>query len=211
MRQIWRRARAVAASFALSLLLISLAAPGCDRSPERSEQAERLSFTITDSLLGAELAVPQANKVLRVPAGFEALSDALLDSLRGLRAEIGGSGTSVELVAALVDPARGGGLTASVIPGVSLGDDQHIERYESVLREVASESDVRSGAYMVNDVLVRNNLVSDSTQVRFHLLCLSEGDAALELVYFAPRLSYPTMVRAFESSIGTIRVLRKGG
>jgi hypothetical protein len=64
---------------------------------------------------------------------------------------------------------------------------------------------------VVNDVYVRNYLVTDSTHVRFQLLCLSQGDDALELVYFASRQSYPIMVRAFESSIGTIEVLRKGG
>lgn len=211
MRPLRMHAQAVATPLALTLSLATLIIPGCDRSPERAEQAERLSFTVTDSLLGAKLAVPQANKVLRVPAGFEPLSDALLDSLRGIQTEIADGGSNVELVTALLDPAHGGGLTASVIPGVSLGDDEYVERYERALRDVESRSNVRSGTYVVNDVLVKNYLVSDSTQVRFQLLCLSEGDAALELVYFAPRRSYPTMVKAFESSIGTIRVLRKGG
>ncbi len=213
----------VSASTALALILaIGLtcgALSGCDRTPRESEGPEELSFVVVDSLLGPELVIERANKALRPPAGFLAVPDSLLIALRksgfaALQDQLASRSRStrdVEFVSAFLDSARRAGLVISVLRGVTSNDEEYAEAYEEALREVNGDSGVRSGDYVVNDVYVRNFLVSDASLIRFQLLCVSEEDAALELVYFASRSSYPSLVRAFESSIGTIRVVERGG
>jgi hypothetical protein len=199
------------ALFLMCVLPFFLALFGCDRAANRFDGAERLGFSVSDSLLGERVVIERANKALRAPAGFEGASDSLFAALQGIRLRSAEGAADAELVAALFDTAHRGGLTATVLPGITHQDDDYIRRYEGALREVEGHSDVRAGDYLVNDVYVSNFLVTDSAHVRFQLLCFSEGDEALELVYFARRQSYPDLVRAFESSIGTIEVLRKGG
>ncbi len=213
----------VSASTALALVmavcLTCAALSGCDRSPPESEEVEELSFVVIDSLLGPELVIEEANKALRPPEGFRAVPDSLLTALRerglaALQDQLAGpsrSTSDVELLSALLDSAHQAGLVVSVLRGIASDDEEYAESYEDVLRDVSGSAEVCSGDYVVNDVHVRNFLVSDASLIRFHLLCFSEGDESLELVYFASRSSYPNLVRAFESSIGTVRVLKRGG
>ena len=203
----------------MAVCLTCAALSGCDRSPPEAKGAEELSFVVVDSLLGPELIIEEANKALRPPEGFRAAPDSLLTALReqglaALQDKLTGLARSTrdfELVSALLDPARQAGLVVSVLRGIAPDDEEYVEAYEGVLSDVSGSAEVRSGDYVVNDVYVRNFLVSDTSLIRFHLLCFSEGDEALELVYFASRSSYPSLVRAFESSIGTIRVVERGG
>jgi len=202
----------------MAVCLTCAALSGCDRSPPESDEVEELGFVVVDSLLGPELVIEEANKALRPPEGFRAVPDSLLTALRkrGLAAlqnqlaSLSRSTSDVELRSALLDSAHRAGLVVSVLRGIA-SDEEYAESYEDVLRDASGDAEVRSGDYVVNDVYVRNFLVSDASLIRFHLLCFSEGDESLELVYFASRSSYPSLVRAFESSIGTIRVVERGG
>lgn len=203
----------------MAVCLTCAALSGCDRTPPQSQGPEELSFVVVDSLLGPELVIEEANKALRPPQGFRTVPDSLLAALReqglaALQDQLASpfrSTCDVELVSAFLDSARRAGLVVSVLRGVAPNDEEYAEAYEDVLHDVCENADVRSGDYVVNDVYVRNFLVSDASLIRFQLLCFSEGDDALELVYFASRSSYRNLVRAFESSIGTVRVVEKGG
>jgi hypothetical protein len=203
----------------LAGLLLAAALPGCERSSPESEQPEQLGFAVADSLLGPEVVIEEAGKALRPPRAFRAVSDSLLQTLRTSelaalqdpQTSLGASASNVELVAAFLDSARHAGLVVFVRRGFAAGDGESAAAYEDALREGHANAEIRSGDYAVNDVYVRNFLVSDASLIKFLLLCFSEGHETMELVYFSSRSHYPELVRAFESSIGTVRVAGKGG
>jgi hypothetical protein len=215
-----RRAGSACALSALlaAVALASILLPGCSRTSPQSQQPEELSFAVSDSLLGPAILIDETDTSLRPPSAFAAVSDSVLQVLRKsglpsseeqgaeqLRVEPG-----AELVAAFLDSARRAGLAVFVRRHASHGEE-YAAAYEQGLRSVSEQAEVRSGDYVVNDVYIRNFLVSSPSMIRFHLLCFSERPDATELVYFADRSSYPDLVRAFESSIGTIKQTGKGG
>lgn len=178
-----------------------------------SESADTLNFLVVDSLLGPAFVVPQAGKQINPPRNFAPVSDSILallwDQLQaGLGPEAG-----LELVGCFLDPAHPAGLVVSVIDTVNLSIDTggYFQGYGRSLRDSFRECDMREGEYRVHDIFVKNYLLADSVNIRFHLVCLSETGHALELMYFAPRAIYPQYIKCFESSIGSLRLINQGG
>ena len=173
---------------------------------------------VSDSLLSQPVVIERTGKSVRPPAGFIAVSDSLLEVLRGtglpgVPAEPSLSreaGDQAELAAAFLDSSRQAGLAVFVRRGLSRDDEAFATAYEAALRGEDAKAEIRSGDYIVNDIYVRNFLVSDAAVVRFHLLCFAEDGYPIELVYFSSRASYPKLVRAFESSIGTVQTAANG-
>ena len=178
---------------------------GCD-SPEKKESSQKKPFAAVDSLLGEVYQIPNTDKIFRPPVGFEAAADTVLEMLRAQLARNLGDQTGVEMVQCFLDTIHTAGLTVSTIEGINLGVDTtgFIERYRQKLYDIFGRENIGQNDYWVNDILVKNFIVSDAVIVRAQLLCLSETGNAVELTYFTPREQYPELVKLFESSMGSI-------
>lgn len=180
-----------------------------------SEQAtaEHLAFEVVDSLLGPVQQMSAASLSFRPPLGFLPVPDSLLQPLQEELTNQVGNREGIELKHAYIDQDRGAGLLVSLIPGLRRSGDTatFVGKYRQSLARQYGAQNVKAGDFWVDNVYVKNFLVTDSVHVRIQLLCLSdEGDAA-ELQYVAPRVIYPDIVKTFESSIGSLNSLKGGG
>lgn len=198
-------------TISLRLIIISIIIPavvfsvGCS-SPEKKESSTTKPFAAVDSLLGEVYQIPNTDKSFRPPIGFEAAADTVLEMLRAQLARNLGDQTGVEMVQCFLDTIHTAGLTVSTIEGINLGVDTtgFIERYRQKLYDIFGQENIGQNDYWVNNILVKNFIVSDAVIVRAQLLCLSETGNAIELTYFTPREQYPELIKLFESSMGSI-------
>ena len=197
----------------LELLLLFIFFSACDSSDNNEPITEKLSFKVVDSLLGPVYEVETVGKSFRPPAGFKPIPDSLLKTFQDELVSVTKENQRVDLLQFFFDQAHQAGLIVSVIRDLQLTGDTaaFIGNYRSSLIEFYGESNVRTGDYWIDSIYVKNFLITDSVNVKFQLICLSSQGDALELQYFAPHIFYADLVRSFESSIGTIRLLKKGG
>jgi hypothetical protein len=196
----------------LFLTIASLVSFGCGSSQDASS-ARRVTFDIVDSLLGQEYQIVGAGKSFCPPLGFLPVPDTVLAGMRVRLQESLGPRGGVELAQIFFDSAAQAGVMVSIMHGVTLTSDTgaFFARYRQSLHEMYRDDQVKEGEYWVEDVFVKNYLITDTNTVRFQLICCSDKDAAVELTYFAPSNQYPDLIKHFESSIGTIRLTQKGG
>ncbi len=199
--------RALCALIGVGFLIISTGCGGGD-----SDSADQMGFVVVDSLLGPDFTVPRAGKQLNPPRGFTPASDSVFAILQAKLQTTMGPDAGWSMVGCFLDSVHPAGLVVSVIDTLNLTADTggYFTRYGNSLRDVSGGYDVREGEYWVRDVFVKNYLVTDSMNVQFHLLCLSESGDALELMYFAPRIIYPRYIKHFESSIGSLKLIKQG-
>jgi len=192
--------------------ILFLLVVGCGDS-EKQEPVDSLSFDVVDSLLEPAYAIVSANKSVRPPVDFKPVDDSLLSVLKKSMENNFGGTASVELHHLFFDSARGAGMLISEIKDIDLLTDTagFLSRYRNTLHERYGSEKVREGEYAVGEVTVKNFLVTDSMHVRFQLICFSEGDNAIELDYFSPHAIYPDLVKAIESSIGSLKLIKSGG
>lgn len=175
--------------------------------------AERLAFEVVDSLLSPVDTAKAAGICLRPPLGFISVPDSMLGLIQSrLSAAVGGR-EGVTLARAYIDPRRSSGIMLSTIRGLRLDGDTSafVNKYRQSLIAAYGQDHVQVGDYRVNTVYVKNYLVMDTLAVRFQLIGFPPAGDAVELLYVAPRIIYPELVKSFESSIGTIKPVAKGG
>ena len=105
------------------------------------------------------------------------------------------------------------GVMAAEIMELTLKSDTtaFFANYRQTIFDVRGQDNVREGEYWVNRVFVKNFLITDSINVHFQLICFTGEANAIELNYFCPRQFYPELVKLFESSIGSLNSINKGG
>lgn len=186
---------------------------GCGSAEDEASSPEHLSFKVVDSLLAPAVEIGKTGKQFNPPLGFKATSDSMLAVLKEQMASQIGMKGGIELVGCFIDPRHSAAVLVSAIDGLALDLDTVMvfTDYRESLDEIYGQSQIREGEYRVSQVYVKNFLITDSINVRFQLLCLSaEGDGA-ELIYYSPRIHYPQLVRRFESSIGSLKLINRGG
>ncbi len=184
----------------------------CGSDNDDAEQAEELTFDVVDSLLEAEFTVAGTNKSIRPPKGFEPVADSLHDELQTYFASTMGNEARVNFDRFFYNPEYESGLVVLSIDDLNLESDTgfFFNSYFQMLGESYKRDQIKHGEYWVNGIFVKNFLLVDSMSVRFHLLCLSGEDDALELNYIAPRSYYEDLVKRFESSIGSLKPQQGG-
>jgi len=205
-----RRIKFILSASCLLLLLIFY---NCCSDGNNDVKAEKLSFEVNDSLLGPAFEVQAANKLLCPPSGFASIPDSLLQIFIKQQAIQVKEFASIELVGIFFDSLHNSGLMVSVFNDLYLGSDTTaiIEKYRKSLEEFYGADKVKTGDFLINDIYVKNFLITDSLYIRFQLLCLSENDQAMELHYFILNKHYQELLKALESSIGTIQLIEQGG
>ena len=183
----------------------------CACGDERAT-AEHLAFEVVDSLLGAVKQLNPEGMNFRPPAGFIAVPDSLVPRLESTLTARIPNREGIDLKLAYVSPQHQAGLIASLIPGLQGIADTNVfvPGYRERLLRTYGAANVTIGDYWVDSVYVKNYMVTDSAEVRIQLICLMSGGTAVELQYVTPRSAYPKLLRALESSIGTLSS-RKGG
>jgi hypothetical protein len=193
-----------------SLIVVCL---GCGTKDKHTPSAEHLSFKVVDSLLAPTVEIGLSGKQFNPPLGFKPTSDSILAVLREQMAAEIGIKQGVELSGCFLDPRHSAAVLLSTVNGLALAADTFFifSDYRQSLREVYAGAEIREGEYWVHELFVKNFLITDSSNVRFQLLCLSAEGNGAELIYYAPRVHYPKLVRYFESSIGSLKPINQGG
>lgn len=195
------------------IVMLWLTGLGCSSSNDERASGDRLTFDVVDSLLGPVYEMASADKSFRPPIGFEPVSDSILEVLKTTMVESMGVESRMELRQCFLDSTHMAGVLAAEIEGLMLSSDTtaFLARYRQSLGNMWGQEGFREGEYWVKDVFVKNFLVTDSHNVHFQLICLSDSANAVQLNYFCPRQNYPELVKLFESSIGSLRLIQKGG
>lgn len=179
---------------------------GCGSSEEPSPD-EPMLFDVIDSLLGKEVAVEEAGIRLFVPVDFEPAPDTVMYFFRGQIMAQMADDSLIDPVGCYIDTARQAGVILSLLDGIYLNADtgRFVDRYRRSLHDTFGPEKVREGDYWVDSVFVRNFLITHGGIIRFQLLCEAGAGETLEAVYFASQEYYPSVIKHFESSIGTLK------
>lgn len=193
--------------------LILICGWGCGSSDRDKPTVDHLAFDVVDSLLGPVYEIESAGKSFRPPVGFEPAPDSILQMLKTTMIESIGLEPGVELRQCFLNPVYNAGVLVAEIDGLMLSSDTatFLSRYRQSLWETYGQESVREGEYGVERVFVKNFLITDSANVHFQLICLSDSTNAVELNYFCPRVYYTELVKLFESSIGSLKLKKQGG
>ena len=194
----------------LSLLFLVVA---CSSTDDQEAAPGQLGFEVVDSLLGPVYEVESARKSFHPPAGFISIPDSLFAALREEFTQQVSPEGKIHFVQFFFDQQHSAGLIVSTVRGLNLLTDTaaFVTRYRQAIASEYGDGLVTDGDYWVDSIYVKNFVITDSAQVRFHLLCLTlEGDA-LELQFVVPRPVYAELVKSLESSIGSLKPIQQGG
>lgn len=165
---------------------------------------QEVEFAAVDSLLGDTVVIDDADLAFRIPAGFmhaehAAEVDPLLiladpDRLRS------------SLIDVYEDTATQTHLLVLRIDSLQLGGDttEYLQVYRDELAKAAAVETITGADHWLDDVYVKNLMVSDSYLVRFHMLLFGPTSTTVELRYLIPRIAYADMLARLESSIGSL-------
>lgn len=198
---------------AMLILLAAVVSLSCSCSADDPNMIEHLQFTVVDSLLEPVFPVPGAAMQFCPPAGFSPLPDTLLAQFRAqLYAQTPPDTRRTDIFQVFLHATHRAAVLVSLAEDLSISADPSgfVADYQQSLIETYGPNQVVSGDYLVNDVQVKNYLVSDSAHVRFQLLCLAASPPAMEVQYVVPKESYRRLLRSLESSIGTIELVKQG-
>ncbi len=199
--------------YAMVGCVVGLALAGCSSEPEPEEAAPTLRFQVVDSLLRPPVELAELDLYFRPPRNFTPPTDSLAQlfktQLAGREWEYG----ELVVIHSFVHPELPAGILISRITSASLDGDtaRLFAMYRDILRHGQQQTTIREGEFWVNEVFTKNFLITDSLNVRFQLICLSDHFHGAEFIYYASRQTYPRIVRYIESSIGSIERIHKGG
>ena len=187
--------------------ILSVISLGCDSDSDKSSVVEQLHFTVIDSLLGDAVFVPGTEKQFRPPVGFSMITESRQFDLQDQVASIPGFDGAYRLYSVLFNRDNGAGLAVAVVEGLDLSEQgsAFVKTYEKVLHETYGAKNLHTGEYWVQNVFVKNYMVTDDSSVHLQLLCMSKSGDGLELHYFVGKEYYQAMLRSFESSIGSLK------
>ena len=194
-------------------VFISLLFLSCTSYEDKDKTADQLAFDVVDSLLGPVYDIPSAKISFRPPIGFEPAPDSIFSVLQATLANQIGSASGMKLQLAFLDMKYAAGVLAAEIEGLTLKSDTaaFLDNYRRSILDLNGREGVREGEYWVDRVFVKNFLITDSLNVHFQLICLTGEAGAVELNYFCPRQFYPELIKLFESSIGSLKLISEGG
>jgi hypothetical protein len=212
---------AIRRGVAVLFLAAASMAGGCDAEdgvgPSGAGGAgyQAMEFSIDEALLGRSRAFDEFGVIVRAPAGWEALAEEEVARVSAaLRTAAKPGEGSEEMAAPLAVYMNMPEQSALIVSSVPLGTgDAEVEAYREALREQFGE--VQEGRFRVNGLEVQQYLVQPEGMVNFKLLVSAENAAAgdfgrrLQLDYVVPQAAWPSQVRAVESSIGSLRRVRR--
>ena len=181
---------------------------GCDSSDTPKVTVEGLSFEVVDSLLGDTITVGEAGIYVVAPATYIIGPDTSLERLQRIQSR---KFPDHDLIAIYIDSTAIAALLISIIHDLNLAADttQSMATYRKTLSENYGDSSIKTGEFLINDVLVKNSLIMDEAWVRFHLLCLTYGKPAADIEYITAKQDYAKLLKSIESSMGTIQTSTK--
>lgn len=189
--------------------LLVLAGVGCFSQSEPEKGYQSLSFSIVDSLLGDDCAIGRPGISFRPPRVWRQVEDSLLQQYQ-MRLQKALGESPVRLAAIFLDSLGQSGVTASVMDDRTMDTAALIDRYRQRLFEMYDSTVVTWGEFSNNNLRFKQAVISDPGIIRFHLLVFDSDSGAFDLQYFCPRSEYMALVKAFESSIGSIKPLTGG-
>jgi hypothetical protein len=192
---------------ALTLGLALLTLVGC-RSKRPAEGPEELLFAVDTTLLGPAYAVGDLGFSVRPPRGWTPVPDSLLGEAAARIASGRPSRpwAAPHLLAAYRRSPEGALFLVTRFPRPvsdaerdTLGD---LER--DALAAATPPETLREAVFLHRGVYVRQFLATDRDRVLFRLLVTPPGAVTMRLDYVVPQGLYPHVVKAIESSIGSV-------
>ena len=189
----------------LALLLTVLV--GCS-SKDKTETDDQMQFSVVDSLLGEAIQLEESGLMMSVPAGFTQIPDSIRKIAQQTTKFL--SDDSTGTVKVYVNQSHGSGLVISLLPELDLNSDtgKFLTDYYEALVEMHGDEGIKFGDYWINDVLVKNFLITDSQSVMFDLICLTQNRNAMHVQFLVPNKYYTDMIKTLESSIGSISTIK---
>lgn len=180
----------------------------CDNSAKKQEPLlPELTFEIKDSLLGPEINIDGTYLKIRPPIGFKPVGHDIIESLQLRLKEKLGDSSGFQIRYFFIDSASSAGMSIATINSSSFVPDTaaFLERYSKAMDQEYGNAKIIVGDFEHNNLFFRNYVITDSLSSKIQLLCLPKQGYAIEVQYFSPKGVYPFLVKAIESSIGSIR------
>ncbi len=189
------------------LFSVSLLA-ACSSEPRDDSRlgVEPMQFNVDPSQLGAPIEARDLGIVFQAPVAWTQLSEAKIDSIGRV---VAGNPLGVEpkymfshaSTDALLNVAAVGRAEARTL-------GEQVARYSALLADQDSTATVRQDDYLKDDIRMAQFLVQTDDFITFTLFFASSRDGVIQFDYIVPRAMYPEQVKAIESSIGSIQVLK---
>ena len=184
---------------------------GCgEKDKQQSEQVSQANETgkVVDSLLDEQFMLESAKLSLRIPVGFNHVSDSFFQALQAYFLKQGGEDNRVHLEKFYINKPTGSGVVIFSVDSLNLATDtaEFFHNYgQSLALTYGGTAKVGVSEQRINDVLVKGYTVSDSVTVRHQFLCIPETGSTMELHYVFTKPYYTKLLPLMKSSLYTLK------
>ena len=167
-----------------------------------------MQFDVDPPRLGPVVALPSDSLAFQPPVGWkEVATPAVPDSVVEVApAATGGGQPGLEPLHVFMDEDTGSVLSVARLrlPGSDAFDAQ-VRRYAADLSGRFADDSLRQASFTNDGLHVVQFLVQPAGLVNFKLVLEGQEDDLVQFDYVVPQAEYPSLVKAVESSIGSIR------
>lgn len=167
-----------------------------------------MQFDVDPQRLGPVVTLPSDSLAFQPPVGWKAVATpAVPDSLAAAApAATGAERPGLEPLHVFMDENTGSVLSVARLRLPGPGEfDAQVRRYAADLNDRFAGDSLRQASFTNGDVHVVQFLVQPEGLVNFKLVLAGQADDLVQFDYVVPQTAYPSVVKALESSIGSIR------
>lgn len=197
----------IVSNSAIVLFLFFLVS-GCRSGKPAEEYSQKMTFNIDPSLIEAQVTDSVNHIVYSPPADWKLLPENVFERVKdGIKEQLPDSQyVLIKPVAFYADDSLKGVLSVST---VDFGKDKNafaekMKEYRKML-ESKFGSNIKPASFTKGDIRIMQYLIQTSRQVTFKMVFENKSGQILQFDYISERNAYLNMVKAIESSIGSIQ------
>lgn len=196
----------------LVVLVIILATVGfgCQKTQNQSVPGETatiyMNFTVDKSLLGPAWTAPTLGIGFNPPVDWRVGADSLRQQVKEIIHDPGYATTPLIL---FYNDSLQCGCLISEVDSLPVGNtDLIFDLNMNSFHVIDSTITVQNTEFQTDFFRVRQTLALTESIVYFRLLFDREAEQMFQIDYIVPKIIYPSQVKAIESSLGSVRLLK---
>ena len=194
------------------LILFTSILPGCGAKKENQPKAGEMKFNVDTSKLGAFVVDSLYNLSFNPPLGWNEVGKKQIDEAGKAisKALAGTSRITVKPVFIFVNDTSGSVLNVAEIrlDSVKSDLDSQVAEYEKIMFSGKDSLKIKKAFYMKDGIKIAQFLIQKNGFVNFRLLFENGKGNLLQFDYLSKIEDYSNEVKAIESSIGSIKLIK---
>lgn len=191
-------------------LFIGLFSFNCKNENNEAGKLKNLNFNIDTTCIASEVILKDYKLSFNPPLNL-AHSDEFYNKLSENIKQ--NNQVQTELITkpvdAFVDDKFNVLIVSSIESGQKDSQNSSFEKISDIVKKQFKSENVKFAEYLKDDIKISQFLIQDSINVIFKLLLASPNKQVMQFDYIIPQQNYKNEIKAIESSIGSIKYIKK--